>query len=204
MSSSDAGDNDDQRNDDGGQHETAAERDRRLVQRGIEERQKELHRIADILAKTASTKGRIASRARASIIVLGAFVATQAIAERIAGDQNRTVVLVIYSAVGLIITAVSGLEATFKTESRSADLRSLAAVCHTTIWQIDSEWYASVAVGSDAERLVGASKLLLRQDRVLAETVTNATKLGIDITLDIRNQYIQAARTQTRDYPARA
>lgn len=107
------------------------------LQRGIQQRQEELHRLAGILATAAARRGAYASGAKVMTITLGAFVATNAVATKLWGNDNMLVV-VIYALAGLTIAAVSGIEAAFKIESRATALRSLAAKCQSTIWQIAS------------------------------------------------------------------
>ena len=117
-----------------------------LLKDGIYERQKELHNLAQVLSESAQKLGWTGSVGRVAVIVLGAFVATQGVAESIVGSANRTV-LVLYAACGLIIAAISGLEAASKTESRSAELKLLAATCQSTIWKTDSWNSAMVSNG---------------------------------------------------------
>jgi hypothetical protein len=166
--------------------------DLRSIQNGIQERQEELHRLADILARVASKKGRQAAVARVATIVLGAFVATNAVATKLWGNENSLVV-VVYALAGLVIAAASGMEAAFKVEARAAGLRALAAKCQGTIWQIDSEWRKSVGAPDtdsyEAGRLKSARALLDRQDQVLGDVQVKAADLGENITLEVRSLY---------------
>ena len=114
---------------------------------------------------------------------------------KLGGDGNAGVV-VAYAAAGLCIAAVSGMEAAFRTESRAANLRALAAYCQTTLWQIDTEWRKSVAIEStDADKSpessrVSAAKLLLdRQDQVLGDVQSKAAEFGENITFQVRRLY---------------
>ncbi len=160
---------------------------------GIEDRQDELHSIAELLGKAGSRYGRSSAFSRAITITLGAFVATNAVAMKLWGDGNATIII-IYTLTGLVIAAVSGLEAAFKVESRAAALRTLAAYCHTTIWQIDTE--ARKTVGFDYERkysseeetniITAAEALLDRQDQVIGEVQSKAAELGVDIIFEVR------------------
>ncbi len=79
-----------------------------LLKRGIYERQEELHNLAKILSDSAGKLGRIGAIARVAIIVLGAVVATQGVADRIAGEGSVGV-LIGYTLCGILITAISGL-----------------------------------------------------------------------------------------------
>jgi hypothetical protein len=164
------------------------------LQRGIQERQEELHRIAAILASAARAKGSIASVAKTITISLGAFTATNAVAAKLWGADNR-LLIILYTMTGLAIAAVSGLEAAFKLESRAAALRTLATNCQSTIWQIDSEWRKSIGSVSSSDfqseeaRSQAARLLLDRQDQVLADVQSKAAALGEDIAFHVRELY---------------
>ena len=168
----------------------------RTLQRGIQERQEELHRIATLLGQVARTEGRRAAFSKVATIVLGAFVATNAVATKLWGD-NSLVITIVYTVTGLVIAAVSSLEAAFKLESRSGALRTLAARCQSTIWQIDSEWQKSVGWYEEKSidfhveevRLQAARALLDKQDTTLGEVQTKAADLGINVTFVVRQLY---------------
>jgi hypothetical protein len=124
---------------------------------------------------------------------LGAFAATYAVAGKLFGTDNR-LVIVFYTATGLVIATVSGLDAAFKIESRAAALRALAASCQSTIWQIDSEWRKSIGSLSSSdfqseEARVQAARLLLDRQEVLADVQSKAAALGEDITFRVRELY---------------
>ena len=166
-----------------------------LLQAGIQDRQQEIHRIAEILGKHAFNQGRRAALAEVITIVLGSLGATQGGAAKFFGDANVGV-LSAYALLGLLITAVSGqrsavsgLEAAFKTETRSAGLRALAAQCQSTIWQIGSAWQKTVGTSEEGERVLAARLLLDQQDTCLAETQSKAADLGVNITLEVRELY---------------
>src|SRR5690348_12407887 len=130
-----------------------------LLKKGIYERQTELHNLAKILSERAGQLGWRGAIGRVSVIVLGAIVATQGVAQKVAGEGN-TVVLVAYTLFGVLIAAVSSLEAAFKTESRSAELKLLAANCQSTIWRTDTEWQKSIGSGSAPDPIAAARSLL--------------------------------------------
>jgi hypothetical protein len=166
------------------------------LQQGIQERQDELHRIAGILGKAAHVKGRRAAVGKAVVIIMGALVASQAGASKIWGDNN-TVISGVYTLLGLTITAVTGLEAAFKTESRSSALKALATQCQITIFQIDTQWQKSLGWYEEHsdDPVVGESQinsaqtLLEMQDRILNDVSSKATELGLNITYAVRQLY---------------
>jgi hypothetical protein len=159
-----------------------------VIQRGIEERQRELHNIAEILALAASRKGRLGALAKVTTIALGALIATQAVAVQILGD-NSVGVIVAYSFAGLLVATIGGLEAAFRNEARAAELYVLAAQCQSTIWQIDSEWSKSVGTATGEAQFQAARALLDRQDSTLTEIQSRAAQAGVNITLAVRRLY---------------
>ena len=168
----------------------------RILQHGIQERQQELHRIAGILATAAQTGGRRAAIGKVLVIVLGAFVATQAVAAKLWGDTNMYITI-IYTLAGLLIAAVTGVEAAFKTESRSSALKALATRCQITIFQIDTQWQKSVGWYQEASgdsaiedgRIKAAQALLEMQDQTLNDAASKATELGVNVAYEVRQLY---------------
>ena len=160
------------------------------LQKDMERRQLEINRIVEILAKHTTRKGHRAGASKVTTIVLGAFVATQAVAAKIFGDASVGVT-VVYAIAGLLIAAVGGLEAAFKIESRSAALRALAAQCQSQCWQIDSDWLKSVVTVDGEEKVVAARPLLEKQNKCISDTHTKAAELGVDITFEVRSLYGQ-------------
>lgn len=159
-----------------------------VIQRGITERQRELHSIAEILAKGAKKKGRIAASTKVLTILLGAFITTQAVASQVFGDNSIGVVIV-YALAGLLVAVVGGVEAAFKNETRAAELYVLAAQCQSIIWQIDSEWSKTVGTATGEAQFQAARSLLDRQDSSLAEIQSRAAQAGVNITYEVRELY---------------
>ncbi|HET9587980.1 MAG TPA: hypothetical protein VFO91_04240 [Anaerolineales bacterium] len=155
------------------------------LKQGIYERQTELHNLAKILSQKAEILAKQGAASRVITIVLGAIVATQGVAEKIAGEGSPGILLT-YTVIGVLIAAISGLEAAFRTESRSAELKLLAATCQSTIWRTDTQWQKSIGSGISPEPVVEAQKLLEMQDQVLTEIHTKAAQLGINITQEVR------------------
>jgi len=155
------------------------------LKKGIYERQTELHNLAKILSEQAGRLGRWGSAGRVAVIVLGALVATQGVADKAAGEGNLAVLLG-YTFCGVLIAAISGLEAAFRSESRAAELKLLAATCQSTIWHTDTEWRKSVGSGLAPDPVAAARALLEMQDQMLTEIHTKAAQLGINITQEVR------------------
>lgn len=154
------------------------------LQRAIQERQKELHDVADLLADAAASARRTSSIARVVIVVLGAAAATNGAATQVVG--NDTAVIVIYTLIGLIIAAVGGLEAAFKMGERAVGLVVLAANCQSTVREIDSRWQISVGGADGRERSAAARDLLGLQDERLKDVQDQAARLGVNIAQEVR------------------
>lgn len=162
----------------------------RILQDGITQRQHELHNIATILAQTAKRESNLAAIGRVVTIVFGALAATNGAATSLFGEKSITTIIV-YTAVGLIIAAVGGLEAAFKFEGKSAELKLLAALCQSTIWQIDSDWQKTVGTTEGEEKILAARQLLDKQDKSLSDIQTRAAQLGVNIALEVRELYLE-------------
>jgi hypothetical protein len=162
---------------------------RDVLQNAIQERQEELHRIADILAQAARTRTRTSVWTRTATILLGAFITTQAVAGRLLGEGSE-VVLVLYALAGFLVAGIAGLEAAFKNEGAGAELTVLAARCQSTIWTIDSAWSKTVATAPNPyEKEQAARELLDRQDSALAEIQSAAAKVGVNVSFEVRRLY---------------
>jgi hypothetical protein len=156
------------------------------LQRGINDRQKELHHAADILASSAQGLRRSSAISKVVIIILGAIAATSGAATQIAGEKSVPVT-VFYTVVGLLIATVGGIEAAFKFGDRGAELTALAAACQSTLREIDSRWKKEVGSTYDPTTRTEAQKTLLDiQDQKLNEIQERAARLNVNIALKLR------------------
>src|SRR5262249_46549998 len=130
-----------------------------IIQRAITERQRELHRLADILSKSATRYKRSGAFAQVVTIVLGAFASTQTLAAKILNGLDITM-QVTYVMGGLIIAAVGGIQAAFKFDSKAGELTVLAAHAQSTLWITDSQWVKSVGTKEGQEKIDAARQLL--------------------------------------------
>jgi hypothetical protein len=158
------------------------------IQGSINDRQKELHSVTDFLAAAAQQASLRAAAAKIIIVLLGAFVATREAANQLIGASN-TITIVSYTLAGLLIAVVAGLEAAFKWESRAADLRTLAAICQSTVRLVDSQWQKDIGSAPIETQLDAARKLLDLQDTKLTEVQEKAAALGVNITLAVRELF---------------
>ena len=159
-----------------------------MIQGSIMDRQRELHGVADVLAKEANKLSKRSSLAKVLLVFLGALATTQGAMTQLIGESSagELASIVIYTVIGLLIATIAGLEAAFKLESRSAELTVLAANCHSTIRTVDSQWQKEIGTVENEQKLPAARRLLDTQDSVLSEIQTLAAKAGVNITLEIR------------------
>jgi hypothetical protein len=155
------------------------------LQHGINDRQRELHSAADIIAASAQHQRRSSAISKVVIIILGAIAATSGAATQIAGQKSVSVT-VFYTVIGLLIAAVGGIEAAFKFGDRGAELTILAAACQSALREIDSRWKKEVGPATGPNRASAQQSLLDIQDQKLNEIQERAAKLNVNIALKLR------------------
>ena len=155
------------------------------IQGSITDRQYELQNVTDILASKAELVAKRALISKVVLIFLGALVATRETASQIL-PPDHIAIIILYTLMGLIIAVIAGLEAAFKWETRAAELRTLAAICQSTLRTVDSQWQKEIGTTSGEEKIAAAQKLLDLQDSNLSEVQTKAASLGVNITLEVR------------------
>jgi hypothetical protein len=155
------------------------------LQGSINDRQRELHSVTAILADVAARRARWATASKVIVIALGAFAATKSAADQLLGTTSH-IAVVTYTLAGLVIATVAGLEAAFKNEATAAELRILAAAGQSTVRQVDSLWQRDIGGVAGQERVEAALKLIELQDAKLAELQEKTARLGVNITLEVR------------------
>jgi hypothetical protein len=158
------------------------------LQRGIDARQQELHRVADILAGRAQKVSILAASCKVLLIVLGAISATRGTADQLV-LIDATDKMVFYTAIGVVVAAVAGLDAAFKFEGHAAEFRLMAADCQATLRAVDTTWQTEIGGGFAQDPASAAKQLLAVQDSKLADIQQQAAKAGFNITLQIRDLY---------------
>jgi hypothetical protein len=160
-----------------------------MLQDGITERQAELQKVADILAREAHRFRRYAGLTRTVVILCGAIIATQSAWEQ-AFVGYKAYSFLVFTGLGVLVTTVAGLEAAFKFEAKGAELNLLAASCHSTVRKTDASWYKQVGIAASGdEQVAGAMSLIELQDTKLSEIQEKAAAIGVNITLAIRSLY---------------
>ena len=153
------------------------------LQRAIERRQKELHEVTTVLAKSARKYSLLAALGTTLIVALGSFVATRDIALALFADA-KTSLTIIYTLSGLVIATTAGLEAAFRFKDKAAKLHLLAATTEATYRKTDTKWRKEVAGGYGVAEQA-AQRLLDMQDEILEQTARQAAELGVNLTLEL-------------------
>ncbi len=94
---------------------------------------------------------------------------------------------VIYTSAGLLIVVLAGLEAAFKWEKSSVELKILATTCRTIIREGTSTLEKVRILATDEEKFQGVEKLLDSLDTKLNEAQGRAAALGINVAREMRN-----------------
>lgn len=155
----------------------------KIIHGMIEVHRRELESIDNQLAKEARKKSILTSIVKASVIFLGAFVAIKEVANQLIGASS-TVNIVIFTVAGLLIAVLTGLEAAFKWENTSVQLKSLAAIGRAASRKAASNLAKGFATKQDEERLKELEKILDVIDDAIADTQKKASELGIETIID--------------------
>ena len=154
------------------------------LQKGIERRQQELHNVAEIIAKEAHKLSRVANWNKSITILLGAIAATKGVADIILGAEN-VVNLIVFSLLGVTIAVSAGVEAAFKFDKRGTELVILAAMCQSTVREVDTLWRKEIGSVRDTNLREAATSLITLADQRLNKVQEDAAKLGVNITLQV-------------------
>jgi hypothetical protein len=132
------------------------------------------------LRNEARRATRLASIAKASLVVLGALTATKAVFDDLAGPESAGVII-IYALFGVLIAAIAGLLAAFKWDERAAQLTVLASQVTSSLREIETEWETKVLRRSpeDPSRGDAIRRALARQDATLRDFELKAAELDV-------------------------
>ena len=156
------------------------------LQSGIVDRQKELNNLVSVLGRKASLLRFKSNAIKSSTIVLSAITTSKGVVDQIAGADYETLFLVVFTVLGIALTALLAIEAAFKFEKRSIDLNMLSAVGQSTVITVDSEWRKKIGSESGSDLRDAARDLLSMQDAKLAEIHQRAAESGLPIVMEIR------------------
>jgi hypothetical protein len=154
----------------------------------INERQDELFSIQIALEDEARKASNLAKYLRMAVIFLGAFAATREVADSLFGrvPGSRESVILIYTLLGLAITVIGSISATFRPDNTAAELKILAAECNSCLLAIDCQLPRRGDTSPVAEQIEAARKLILLQNEKISELRSKAAKIGMVIDRRIR------------------
>lgn len=152
----------------------------KIIEGLIEERQKYLSNMANVLARAGKARRITAASIKVMTIVFGAFAATSGVAAKFYGDSPY--VPVVYTIVGLAIAAIGGLDAAFKYGERATELNRLAAECETVISQANAERMFSLISHNETSSVVSQARNTLE---TLNTCINETRKKVIDFGLHI-------------------
>jgi hypothetical protein len=96
--------------------------------------------------------------------------------------------IIIFAVAGLLIAVLTGLEAAFKWENTSAELKSLATVSRDASRKAASSLVKTFATKQDKERLEELEKILDILDEAIVDVQKKAAAIGIE-TVSLNNMY---------------
>lgn len=160
------------------------------LKKDINERQDELSSVQAALESAAASASRISKLIKIAVILLGAFAATREVADRLyppdVSPRAHWWVIGLYTFFGLAITVLGSIAATFRYESRAAELNVLAAECNSHLLNIDCQLPKEGDTAPLAEQIGAAHKLILLQNEKISEIQGKAAKLGLSVNRRVR------------------
>ena len=166
----------------------------------INERQEELYSIQLALEAEAHKASNFAKILRIAVIFLGAFAATREAADRLFLDTSHgshQSVIVIYTLLGLAITVIGSISATFRPDNTAAELKILAAECNSCLLAIDCRLPRKADTSPIGEQIEAARDLILLQNEKISEIRGKAAKTGILIDRKLRKLITEKAEATT-------
>jgi hypothetical protein len=159
----------------------------------INERQEELFSIQVALEAEARRASNFAKYLRIAVIFLGAFAATREAADRlfvppsgIPPSRSHESIIAIYTLLGLAITVIGSISATFRPDNTAAELKILAAECNSCLLSIDCQLPRKGNTSPVEEQIEAARRLILLQNEQIGEIRGKAAKIGMLIDRKIR------------------
>jgi hypothetical protein len=140
------------------------------------EGQKQLEILTSILAERASQLTRRSNYLRISVIILGALIASREASEKILDKVNGSEnwIVGVYALIGILTAIVGGILATFKLETRAAELKVLAALSLTLTEELKTKWKRVICLEDEKEQVRLAMDTLESQDKQTSEILSKA------------------------------
>ena len=154
----------------------------------INERQDELFAIQAALEDEARRASNFAKYLRIAIIFLGAFAATREAADTLLGrsPEGNKSIIVIYTLLGLAITVIGSISATFRPDNTAAELKILAAECNACLLAIDCQMPRKGDTSPIQDQIEDARRLIFLQNEKISELRAKAAKAGMVIDRKVR------------------
>jgi hypothetical protein len=156
------------------------------------EGQKQLETLTRILAERAGRLARQSNYLRLSIIILGALIASREASERILQrvDASPNWAIGIYAVIGILTAVVGGILATFKLDTRAAELKVLAVASLTLTDTMKTKWKRVLSQEDGKEQVRVAIETLESQDKQTSDVLSKAaahTNITSKILRELRN-----------------
>lgn len=138
--------------------------------------QEMLDDVTEILANRAEKFSDAANNLRLAVIILGALAISRDAAAKILANwqMSENYVIGFYAIVGMCTAIAGGVLATFKFESRAAELKVLAVAAQSTKEKIKTSWNKALCIEDDKKRNEDKIKILEQQDDKTGEILEKA------------------------------
>jgi hypothetical protein len=153
----------------------------------------------DIVAKAVSTNNHRGNTARITIIMLGALVTTKGITDQLMIDYTsdktlKAIVLISYTAIGLIISIIAGLETAFRYNQKSAGLKMLPPRIKSNMRKAED---ALSLYDNESEDVTGELKKINGElDKQLTEIYEQAAELDFDLASKVERALLAGRREE--------
>jgi hypothetical protein len=148
---------------------------------------KDISHTETALARDAEWNSKFSAIGKVVLIFLGAFVATKGAASQLLG-ANSIANTVIFTLAGLVIAVIAGLDAAFKWEKTSADLKGLAATCRVSILDGITDFQKSFGQPTNEQKRDALEKLLGSLTKNLEDIYSKSATLGINLAREVRHR----------------
>jgi hypothetical protein len=128
--------------------------------------QEMLDDVTEILANRAEKFSDAANNLRLAVIILGALAISRDAAAKIVGNwqESENYVIGFYAVVGMCTAIAGGMLATFKFESRAAELKVLAVAAQSAKEKTKTRWSKALYMENDKEKIEEKTEILEQQD----------------------------------------
>ena len=158
----------------------------RIVQT-VEIRQREIGTLLITTTLRANRLARYAAFSKVITIVIGAFIATSGAAQIVFGEEGGLTVLVAYSLLGVVISAMVALSTAFRYDERSSGLNRLSVDCRAAMLDLHYRFQRTVEGVSGQLQIDAGLQMLLEWDRQLMILRQRASELGLIVVTEYQS-----------------